>query len=70
MTALKPYPQYKPSGVEWLGDIPAGWEVKRLQFLAKLNPSKSELTDRTKMVSFLAMENVSENGELTLDVEK
>ena len=28
MTAnLKPYPSYKPSGVEWLGDVPAHWEV-------------------------------------------
>ena len=25
--ALKPYPHYKPSGVEWLGDVPAHWEV-------------------------------------------
>ncbi|MEI7823309.1 MAG: hypothetical protein WCK55_20560, partial [Verrucomicrobiota bacterium] len=23
------YPKYKPSGVEWLGDVPEGWEVKR-----------------------------------------
>lgn len=27
----KPYPKYKPSGVEWLGDIPEGWEVRRLR---------------------------------------
>ena len=33
MSALrrfKPYPAYKDSGVEWLGEIPAHWEVKRL----------------------------------------
>ena len=24
---LKPYPHYKPSGVEWIGDVPAHWEV-------------------------------------------
>lgn len=30
MTAaeLKPYPEYKDSGVEWLGEIPVGWEVR------------------------------------------
>lgn len=28
---LKPYPKYKPSGVEWLGDVPAHWDVKRLK---------------------------------------
>lgn len=26
----KPYPAYKPSGVEWLGDVPTHWEVRRL----------------------------------------
>lgn len=29
--AYKPYAAYKDSGVEWLGEIPAGWEVKRLK---------------------------------------
>ena len=23
----QPYPAYKPSGVEWLGDVPEHWEV-------------------------------------------
>ena len=27
---LPAYPRYKPSGVEWLGDVPEHWEVKRL----------------------------------------
>ncbi len=27
----KPYSQYKPSGVEWLSDVPVHWEVKRLK---------------------------------------
>jgi type I restriction enzyme S subunit len=30
----KPYPTYKPSGVEWLGDVPKGWLVERLKFSA------------------------------------
>ncbi len=30
---LKPYPKYKDSGIEWLGEIPEGWEVKRLKYL-------------------------------------
>lgn len=28
----KPYPAYKDSGVEWLGEIPEGWELKRLKW--------------------------------------
>jgi type I restriction enzyme S subunit len=31
---FKPYPAYKDSGVEWLGEIPAGWIAKRLKFVA------------------------------------
>jgi len=37
----KPYPHYKPSGVEWLGDVPAHWEVKRLRRLARLKSGES-----------------------------
>ena len=28
-----PYPSYKPSGVEWLGDVPEYWEVRRIKAL-------------------------------------
>ena len=28
---LTPYPAYKVSGVEWLGEVPAHWEVRRLR---------------------------------------
>ena len=27
------YPAYKDSGIEWLGEIPAHWEMKRLSWL-------------------------------------
>ena len=30
MAKYKAYPEYKDSGVEWLGDIPAHWNIKRL----------------------------------------
>lgn len=29
------YESYKPSGVEWLGVIPEGWEIKKLKYLVK-----------------------------------
>ena len=28
----KPYPAYKDSGVEWLGDVPEHWDLKRLRY--------------------------------------
>ncbi len=32
---LQKYPVYKISGIEWLGDIPEHWEVKKLKRLVK-----------------------------------
>lgn len=42
---LKPYPNYKPSGVEWLGDVPAHWEVLPLKRWLGMN--ESVLSDAT-----------------------
>ena len=36
---LDPNVEMKPSGVEWIGVIPAHWEVKRLKHVAKILPS-------------------------------
>ncbi|MBD2126682.1 restriction endonuclease subunit S [Microcoleus sp. ZQ-A2] len=36
MTRHKPYSTYKPSGVEWLGDIPEHWELRKLKYIAYL----------------------------------
>ena len=66
------YPSYKDSGVEWLGAVPGHWAVKRLRFVAELNPSKSESgnLDRDTVVSFLPMDAIGEDGSLRLDSEK
>jgi len=40
----KPYPSYKESGVEWLGEIPEGWEVKALKYLAKIQTGTTPST--------------------------
>lgn len=32
---FKPYPEYKDSGMEWLGPVPARWTVKRLKVCAR-----------------------------------
>ena len=68
----KGYPAYKPSGVEWLGDVPAHWEVKRLKYVAELNPSASEARrlEPDMEVSFVPMESVGEYGGLDLSATK
>jgi type I restriction enzyme S subunit len=32
---LKPYPEYKDSGVDWLGEIPKHWEVRRIKQICR-----------------------------------
>ena len=45
-TILHPYPACKPSGVEWIGDVPAHWEVRPLKHWVGINESVlSETTD-------------------------
>ena len=36
MSKLEKYSSYKDSGVEWLGEIPSEWEVKKLKYLGKM----------------------------------
>ncbi|MEJ7746721.1 MAG: hypothetical protein WKF61_08195, partial [Luteimonas sp.] len=31
------YPEYRASGVDWLGEVPAHWRVKRLKYFATCN---------------------------------
>jgi len=47
------YPLYKDSGVEWLGEVPAHWDVKRLRYCVRL------LTEKTDRRNFpVALENI------------
>ncbi|MEX0619638.1 MAG: hypothetical protein WDZ76_12075 [Pseudohongiellaceae bacterium] len=71
MTGYKPYPEYKESGVEWLGEVPKSWEPKRLRFVLKANPSNKEIKLAPEdPVSFVVMDAVGEYGGLRLDSEK
>jgi len=61
---LTPNVKMKDSGIEWISEIPEGWEVRRLRFNALVNPSgKKALSNPKTLVNFLPMEKVSENGE-------
>ena len=68
----KPYPDYKPSGFEWLGQTPTHWEIKRLKYVATLNPKASEARKMAPdtEVSFVPMEAVGKHGGLDLSMIK
>lgn len=62
---FKPYPKYKDSGVEWLGEVPAHWEVKRLKHLAALNPEALlEDTDPAFEMTYVDIGGVDSLGQI------
>lgn len=62
------YPKYKPSGIEWLGEVPEHWAVKRGRFCLLVNPPANILRglESDDEVSFVPMETVGEYGGLDL----
>jgi type I restriction enzyme, S subunit len=65
------YSLYKESGVQWLGDVPEHWEVKKLGYLASKigsgkTPSGGATTYLDEGVMFLRSQNVYDDG-LRLD---
>jgi type I restriction enzyme S subunit len=64
----QPYPEYRESGIEWLGKVPDHWIFYRLRFTAKINPLKSEVSNLLSdtLVSFVPMEAVGEYGGIQL----
>ncbi len=74
MSHFKPYPKYKPSGVEWLGDVPEHWEVTRLKrgFTVKLGkmlqPNPKSNTDR--LLPYMRASNIQPSGIDVSDVRE
>jgi type I restriction enzyme S subunit len=52
----KPYPKYKDSGIEWLGKVPAGWDVVRLKHLGGGSGAKIQMGPFGSMLTTLASE--------------
>jgi len=54
---LDPDVETKDSGVEWIGDIPAGWEILRIKNIAEFMPKEEiQFIDDQTEVSFTPME--------------
>src|SRR4051812_21466477 len=53
---LKPYPEYKESGLSWLGQIPKHWELKRTKSCV------ANIIDQTTQMEsgdlYVALENI------------
>ena len=70
IAALRPYPSYKNSGVEWLGEVPAHWEVRRLKSWLEMNQATlPENTNPDYTFDYLDIGAVG-TGRLTAKPEK
>ena len=67
----QPYPAYKPSGVEWLGDVPQHWEVRRLRYLIHgrltYGANIAAEHDDPRWPRYLRITDFAENGRLRTD---
>ena len=72
---LAPSPRLKPSGVEWLGEVPEHWEVSRLSYLATkfgsgITPRGGATVYQETGVPFLRSQNIHFDGLRVQDVAR
>jgi type I restriction enzyme, S subunit len=62
---LDPNVEMKDSGVEWIGDIPSGWGVKPLKYVAEYNLSSlGNNTDPEYKLNYLEISDVDSLGNI------
>ena len=63
MSHYKPYPAYKDSGVEWIGQVPNHWEIARIKRHASIRTERR--SDVPADTSYVGLEDVeAESGQL------
>lgn len=64
--SFHPYPQYKDSGVEWLGEVPAGWSLCPLKYVATCNDNAlPDSTDDDYEIRYVEISDVNEVDGIT-----
>ena len=68
---LDPSVRFKPSGVEWLGDVPEHWEIRRLRYLIqdklKYGANAQAEFDNPDWPRYLRITDFTEDGRLRED---
>lgn len=71
---MKKYPAYKNSGIEWLGEIPEHWELKRLKHLVKsplkYGANESAEDDDRSNPRYIRITDFGNDGKLREDTFK
>ena len=70
MTALQPYPAYKDSGIDWLGEVPDHWDVRRVATVADMRVSNVDkhIKEEEHPVRLCNYADVYHNERISSDV--
>jgi len=60
---LKPYPKYKDSGIQWIGKIPEGWEVRRIKTIF-YEINKQSTTGAEELLSVSDIYGIKKRSEI------
>jgi len=65
------YPQYKDSGVAWLGEVPEHWKVERLHDVSQINTSNvdKKTVDGQETIRLCNYVDVYKNDKITENIE-
>ncbi len=70
---MKRYEKYKDSGIEWIGEIPEHWEIRRVKFHLDYqkgrNPKELKFSESEESEIYLAMDYLRGNPKQMLYVE-
>ncbi|MFO9571022.1 restriction endonuclease subunit S [Legionella pneumophila serogroup 1] len=65
---INPYVKMKKSGVDWLGEIPEHWEIRKLRFLIngklKYGANSSGIEYKANLPRYIRITDFNSNGEL------
>jgi type I restriction enzyme S subunit len=58
-SGIEPNPEMKDSGVEWIGEIPSNWNVKRLKYIANRAEIKVEASEENP-IPYIGLEHIEQ----------
>lgn len=68
--SFRRYEEYRDSGVEWVGEVPVGWMIEKLKFVAEVQPSNvdKKVKENEEEVLLCNYTDVYYNEEITGDL--
>ena len=65
----KRYERYKDSGVDWIGEVPEGWEIRKFKYMVQQIVEKSKDVDNEKL--YIGLEDIEqETGKIKQAITK